>query len=173
MRQKKTMMMVAVAACILLAVPLAKQYVFGQELRRVPGMAQPTLSSLDLLSTVPSEISENGEFVEAPLVSDYGYYSDDHWVEQKCGFYITTGAEGIIELSIYYPFEIKGDQTTHVFVNGQPYGDFTIESENIRYQIQTTPTSKVYVQINSDFAREPDEQDARRLSFVLSEVMTR
>lgn len=143
--------------------------------RQVPGKEQEGLSFAQeelqledlqqsgIQNNVSTSILDQSEIIEF----DYGYYPDDHWTEAQCGFYVTPTVTGQLVLSIYYPFEITGNQVGHVFVDGQPCLDFTVMADSFEVNIPCEAEKRMYVQINSDFAKEPGEEDKRALAFVL------
>lgn len=161
-KNKKQIIISAVLLVLLVAVPLVQKYVLGMELRPVPGaqsQAQPIQESL----TGQPDAAELG------MTLDYGYYPDDHWVEEKCGFYIAVLETGSLVLNIYYPFEITGDQVGHVYVDGQFCLDFTVTGDRFDVEVPVEAGQR-FIQINSDFAQAPGETDKRALAFVLDGV---
>ena len=165
-RSKKSGMisMLTVFAVILAALPLFEKYVLGHELRQLPGS--------NYRPAVVDEVSVQNVDALAPaeILGDYGYYPEDRWVEAQCGFRVRTGDSGKIELGIYYPFELTGNEISHIFIDGQWVADFTLDSENTTVALQARPNEEVFIQINSDFSRAPAEGDERTLAFVLTGV---
>lgn len=175
MKKKNGYVILIVSLLIVIITPLIMHGILKESWRQVPGKEQEGLSSAQeepqlkdlqqsgIQSNVSSSILNQSEIIEF----DYGYYPDDHWTEAQCGFYATPSVTGQLVLSIYYPFEITGNQVGHVFVDGQPCLDFTVTADNFEVNIPCQAEKRMYVQINSDFAKEPGEVDKRALAFVL------
>lgn len=169
--KRKRLIIGAVCLAILIAVPLVEKYVLGMTLRLVPGaqkLAQETegpaeTAAPEILPTVPVD------YDGVTITADYGYYPDDKWTEKKCGFFVTAPAAGELILSIYYPFEVTGAQVGHVYLQGQLYQDFVVPGDSFEVRVPCSEGQQ-YIQIESDFAKEPGSEDKRELAFVLSGV---
>ena len=171
MKKGKMLWIGCILLTVLIAIPLVQQYALGMTLRQVPGAQMQEQSSTEELEAVPSEtaVPTDKDSDEMAITADYGYYPDDKWTEKQCGFYVTAPADGEIVLDIYYPFEVTGSQVGHVYLDGQLCLDFVISGENQEVRIPCAG-GQHYLQINSDFAREPGKEDKRALAFVLSGV---
>lgn len=145
--------MVCFFLLVLIIIPFVQKAIHG-ELRQLP-MAGGNQGSV---------------YTVGQMVEEYGYYPDDQWVGETCAFYIRTGEQGLIKLDIYYPFEITGNEIGHIFIDGIASKDYTLVARNTLIQLQTTPDETHYVTIVNDFYREPDQTDARKLSFVLNHI---
>lgn len=174
MKKGKMLWIGGILLIVLIAIPLVERYILGMSLRLVPGAQMQVQESIAQSDPVPSEtLPLTEDSTEGlPITMDYGYYPEDKWTERQCGFYVTTPSSGEVALSIYYPFEVTGSQVGHVYLDGQFCLDFVISGENQEVSIPCGE-GQHYIQINSDFAREPGEEDKRALAFVLSGVMFR
>ena len=152
----KFLCLLAAFALILAAIPLVQTQILGMELRRLPGADRE-----DTQAELPLTNRETA-------VYDYGYYPDDHWVEEKCAFWVQTGEAGTIHLEMYYPFELSGREEGHISLDGEHAANFVLTGENTVISLQGTPNTRHYVQIDSYFAKAPDENDRRALAFVLA-----
>ena len=157
----KFLCLMVVFALILAAIPLVQTQILGMELRRLPG-AVPLAD--------PEPMPEAGPVLtnRETAVYDYGYYPDDHWVEEKCGFWVQTGETGMIRLEMYYPFALSGREKGHISLDGEHATNFALTGEHTLVELQGMPNTKHYVQIDSYFAKAPDENDQRALAFVLA-----
>lgn len=172
MKKKKVLWIGGILLIVLIAIPFVEKYVLGMQLRLVPGAQMQVQGSAVQPEATPPEtasLTESGS-EDMAITTDYGYYPEDKWTEKQCGFYVTAPAAGEIVLKIYYPFEVTGTQEGHVYLDGQFSLDFVISGENQEVSIPCEE-GQHYVQINSDFAREPGAEDKRALAFVLSGVM--
>ena len=152
LKRKKFLILLCFYAMVLLIVPFIQKAIHG-ELRQLP-IAK----------------SKGSVYTVGQIVEEYGYYPKDQWVADNCAFYIRTGSQGLIRMEIYYPFEIKGNETGHISVDGIALKDFRITEKTTSIQIQTTPNEAHYIVISNDFYREPDQTDVRKLSFVLNHI---
>ncbi len=178
MKNKKGYVILSVILLVVVMTPLILHGIFKVEWRKVPGKEHESLSSAQeelkkkesqqsgIQNSASTSILNQSDMIEF----DYGYYPDDHWTEAQCGFYVTPSVTGQLVLSIYYPFEVTGNQVGHVFVDGQPCLDFTVTADNFEVNIPCQADKRMFVQINSDFAKEPGEEDKRALAFVLSGI---
>ena len=164
MKKKQMLMMLLVCAVIVVLVPICMKYVLGMELRNLPTAEKLRVSE----ASVDTQTETQDQTLA--IVPDYGYYPDDHWTEKQCGFYFTAPSDGEMTLSIYYPFELAGNETGQIYVDQDYITDFLLTGENSEVSIPCGE-GQHYIQINSDFAREPGEEDKRALAFVLSGVM--
>lgn len=171
MRKRKYLIIGVVLLVILIAVPTVEKYVFGMSLRPVPGariQPQATEAPAETASPKDSPVAPD-DYSAIAITADYGYYPDDKWTEKQCGFYVTAPAAGEIILNIYYPFEVTGDQVGHVYLDGQFCLDFVVSCDNFEVRVPCSE-GQHYIQIESDFAKEPGNEDKRALAFVLSGV---
>ena len=171
MKKRKYLIIGVVLLVILIAVPTVERYVLGMTLRQVPGaLIQPQATEAPA-ETAPLEDSPAApdDYTDIAITADYGYYPDDKWTEKQCGFYVTAPAAGEIILNIYYPFEVTGDQVGHVYLEGQLFQDFVVSGDNFEVRVPCSE-GQHYIQIDSDFAKEPGIEDKRALAFVLSGV---
>ena len=122
------------------------------------------------LRQLPIAKSKGSVYTVGQIVEEYGYYPKDQWVADNCAFYIRTGSQGLIRMEIYYPFEIKGNETVHISVDGNTEKDYRIMAKTTSIKIQTTPNEAHHVVISNNFYREPDQADVRKLSFVLNHI---
>ncbi len=100
LKRKKFLILLCFYAMVLLIVPFIQKAIHG-ELRQLP-IAK----------------SKGSVYTVGQIVEEYGYYPKDQWVADNCAFYIRTGSQGLILMEIYYPFEIKGNETVHISVDG-------------------------------------------------------
>lgn len=174
MKKGKMLWIGCILLIVLIAIPLVEKYLLGMSLRPVPGAQMQVQESAAQPDAVPSEdlpLTEDSN-EGMPITMDYGYYPEDKWTERQCGFYVTAPSSGEVVLSIYYPFEVTGTQVGHVYLDGQFCLDFVISGENQEVSIPCWE-GQHYIQINSDFAREPGEEDKRALAFVLTGIAWR
>lgn len=171
MKNKKRWIVGIVFAVILVAVPLTEKYVLQMSLRPVPGaQIQSQVTEAPVETALPESLPTSpADYVDITITADYGYYPDDKWTEEKCGFYVTAPAAGELVLDIYYPFDITGTQVGHIYLDGQFYLDFVISAENQEVSIPCEE-GQHYIQVVNEFAREPGAEDKRALAFVLSEI---
>ena len=171
MKKRKDLIIGVVLLVILIAVPTVERYVLGMTLRQVPGAQILPQATEAPAETAPLEDSPAtpDAYTDIAITADYGYYPDDKWTEKQCGFYVTAPAAGEIILNIYYPFEVTGDQVGHVYLEGQLFQDFVVSGDNFEVRVPCSE-GQHYIQIDSDFAKEPGIEDKRALAFVLSGV---
>ena len=155
-RKHTFLCILAAFALILAAIPLVQTQMLGMELRRLPGADREDAGN------APVQTSRE------TAVYDYGYYPDDQWVEEKCGFRVRTGEAGIIRLEMYYPFALSGREEGHISLDGGHAANFTLTGEHTVIELQGKPNTEHYVQIDSYFAKVRDENDRRALAFVLA-----
>lgn len=174
MKKRKYLIIGGVLLVILIAVPTVEKYVLGMTLRPVPGARiQPQVTEAPAETASPEDYpAAPVDYTDIAITADYGYYPDDKWTEKQCGFYVTTPAAGEIILNIYYPFEVTGDQVGHVYLEGQLFQDFVVSGGNFEVRVPCSE-GQHYIQIDSDFAKEPGNEDKRALAFVLLDVTFR
>lgn len=147
--------MLTVLCCIavLILVPIVRTNMFGLEPRQMTG----------------GETTGDDQAQEGYV--PYGYYPEDGWVEQESGFFVTTGELGIIELELFYPFEVVGDEKGKLYLNGELALDFEILQETTTLTVSAPTSQDVFIEIRCDFSREPENSnDKRRLAFVVQMV---
>ncbi len=98
----------------------------------------------------------------------YGYQSDG-WIEESAEFMIRTTETGKMEFEIYYPFDEKVE--SRITIDGIEHA--VALQQGINQCVFDAPSDKaVSVKIdNSGFAKVRNEEDVRRLSFILSNVI--
>ena len=171
MKTRKYLIIGVILLVILVAVPTVEKYVLGMSLRPVPGARiQPQATEAPAETAVPESLPVAPDnYTDIAITPDYGYYPDDKWTEKQCGFYVTAPAVGVIVLNIYYPFEVTGAQVGHVYMEGQLCQDFVVSGDSFEVRVPCSE-GQHYIQVDSDFAKEPGNEDKRALAFVLSGV---
>lgn len=95
---------------------------------------------------------------------------EDGWIEKKAQFKVRTGREGMIVLTGYYPYEITGNETGMVYIEGQFAKEFIISENNFVIDLKTMANSDVTILIENDFDFKANSPDVRRLSFIISSI---
>lgn len=77
---------------------------------------------------------------------------DDGWLEQESIFNIFYGDYDNLELTLYYPKELTGDQNGKIYVNNEFYSDFKFENGNeLKVNIKGIPNKFNKISVISDF----------------------
>ena len=99
----------------------------------------------------------------------YGLFSDG-WVEPEAKVKISSGEQGIIQLSGYFNQQITGNEIISVYQGEDLLAEYVISGENIEFEIPCEPNSVVNLIIKCNFSFHADPPDSRELSFVLTSL---
>lgn len=163
MKMRKYLLTGMILLAILVAVPLVETCIFHRTLRLVPG-AQPQPEA----AAGQEQASDDG--ISMTITAYEGYDPDDRWTEQQCSFSVNAPAAGTIVLHIYYPFEVTGEQTGHIYLDGDWCLDYVVPDGSFALRIPCE-AGQHQIQAISDYACQPENGDSRTLAFVLTDVV--
>lgn len=117
-----------------------------------------------------AELSENlvGSSLES-CRKVKGFY-EDGWVEQDSQFLVMTGAEGKVEIQIYYPPDGLGEHTISVYVDGILGEEAEIQGEGQTILVEAEPNRLIRLGLETDFVQENTGQDERKLAVIISSI---
>lgn len=99
----------------------------------------------------------------------YGLY-DDGWVDERAQVQVMAGSTGVIDLTLNYPRDLREDQWTTIYVNGeaQTYLNFDENTEHTTLQVE--PYEPVTLRFESNFyvPNALEKRGATRLAFLLA-----
>lgn len=93
----------------------------------------------------------------------------DGWLEQKSSFAIKTLDVGKLDITGYYPWELKGNEIISIYVNGEKKLDYNVETPGFEINLDVPKNEVITVHIETNFLANGGG-DPRELSFVMTAI---
>lgn len=94
---------------------------------------------------------------------------EDGWVDEHSEMVVQAGADGIISMLCYYPYELRGYETARIYQNGSLLTEIEMTENHVPYIIEAEPYEKVSLRIDCNFTLEnpPEKRGDDELAMVI------
>lgn len=116
-------------------------------------------------NTIAIKEARNDEKIKNRITSQTGYY-DDRWIGKEAEIRVYSNI-GEIQLTLYCPFELDGDQTGTLYVNDEFYKEFVFDKDLMEIKVEVPINSEVNLRFENNYSK-VSLPDTRELCFVLN-----
>ena len=96
---------------------------------------------------------------------------DDGFIGIEGDIWIRTGDTGILNINLYCPFELTGEEGYKIYINGSEMVSAKAENGEMLQNISTNLVNQVVaLHIETNFTKKPDNGDLRDLSLKITNV---